>query len=144
MTLRMFVAAVAALFLSASAALAADPHKLVIQVDENDPAKMNLALNNAQNVEAFFAAKGEEAQVEIVAYGPGLKMYTADSPVKERIAAMSLQHQHMQFSACGNTLRKMSEKAGKAVQLLSEAVVVPAGVVRIMELHDLGYAYVRP
>lgn len=144
MILRMFVAAIAALFLSVPAAFAADSHKLVIQVDENDPAVMNLALNNAENVKAHFEGIGEEVKIEIVAYGPGLKMYTADSPVKDRLAAMSLQHEDMQFSACGNTHKKMSAKAGKDVVLLSEAVVVPAGVVRIMELQNEGYNYIRP
>src|SRR5690606_26867676 len=35
-------------------------HKLAIHVDENDPAVMNLALNNAQNVKQYYEAKGEK------------------------------------------------------------------------------------
>ena len=144
MKLRVFAAALAALALSASAAFAVEAHKLVIQVDENDPAIMSLALNNAENVEAYFAEKGEAAIIEIVAYGPGLKMYTADSPMKDRISALSLQHENMQFTACGNTLAKMSKAAGHDVALLKKKKIVPAGVVRIMELQSEGYAYVRP
>jgi intracellular sulfur oxidation DsrE/DsrF family protein len=145
MKLRILTAATAAILLSVTGAFAAELHKLALHVDQNDPAVMNLALNNAANVKAYYAAKGEEVKIEIVAYGPGLKMYTMDSPVKERIAAMSLEYpDEMQFSACGNTLKKMSEKAGKDVKLLSEAVVVPAGVVRLMELHEDGYNYIRP
>ena len=65
---------------------------------------MNIALNNAQNVTKYYEAKGEKVKIEIVAYGPGLHMYRADtSPVKTRIAAMSLEHGNLQFSACGNT-----------------------------------------
>ncbi|MCB1549014.1 MAG: hypothetical protein KDJ41_14445, partial [Hyphomicrobiaceae bacterium] len=88
-------------------------HKLVIHVDSNDPATMTLALNNAQNVKSYYEAEGDTVTIEIVAYGPGLTMYTTDSPVKERIATMSLDDPDMQFSACGNTLKKVSEKAGK-------------------------------
>ena len=34
-------------------------HRLVIQVDQNDPAVMNLALNNATNVIDYYRAEGE-------------------------------------------------------------------------------------
>ena len=144
MNLRISIAALAALFLSVTGAFAADPHRLAIHVDQNDPAVMNLALNNAANVKAYYAAKGEAVDIEIVAYGPGLNMYVAKSPVKDRISAMALENPEMHFSACGNTLKKMTEKAGHEIALLSEANVVPSGVVRLMELQSEGYSYVRP
>lgn len=120
-------------------------HKLAIQVDQNDEKLMNLALNNAQNATAYYASKGEKVIVEIVTYGPGLHMLRADtSPVKQRIASMSLENPDMQFSACGVTHGKMSKAAGKEVGLLSEATKVPSGVVRLIELQEQSYSYVRP
>ncbi len=143
--LRAMIALSTALFLSVSAHAADIVHKLAIHVDENDPAVMALALNNAENVKAYYASQGEGLMVEIVAYGPGLNMLLAGkSPVKERIAAMSLEDPTMQFSACGNTLAKMQEKAGKDLPLLSEAKLVTSGVVRLMELQEQGYSYVKP
>lgn len=144
MKLRMLAAAIAALVLSVAGARAADPHKLAIHVDQNDPAVMNMALNNAQNVKAYYAGKGEPVDIEIVAYGPGLNMYVAESPVKDRIASMALENPEMHFSACANTLAGMKKKAGHDIALLSEAQVVPSGVVRLMELQSEGYSYVRP
>jgi intracellular sulfur oxidation DsrE/DsrF family protein len=38
----------------------------------------------------------------------------------------------------------MSAKAGQDVPLMSEAMVVPSGVVRLVELQEQGYAYIRP
>ena len=106
---------------------------------------MNLALNNAQNVKQYYTAKGETVAIEIVAYGPGLNMYVAEaSPVKERISAMALESPEITFAACENTHRGMVKKAGKDVPLMSEATMVPSGVVRLMELQADGYAYVRP
>lgn len=120
-------------------------HYLAIHVDENDPQKMNIALNNAKNVANYYEAKGEEVEVEIVAYGPGLHMFRADtSPVKARIAAMSLENENLKFSACGNTMAGMTKKEGKKPELVSEATVVPSGVVRLMELQEQGWSYVRP
>jgi uncharacterized protein len=125
--------------------LAADTaHKLAIHVDENDPAVMNMALNNAANVRSYYEDKGESATIEIVTYGPGLNMLKADSPVKDRISAMSLEDENLAFAACGNTLAAMEKKAGGKVELMSEAVVVTSGVVRLMELQENGYSYVKP
>jgi hypothetical protein len=45
-------------------------HRLVIQVDQNDPAVMNLALNNATNVIDYYRAKGDDVNVDVVTYGP--------------------------------------------------------------------------
>lgn len=120
-------------------------HRLAIHVDENDPKLMHMALNNAQNVRAHYEAKGESVAIEVVAYGPGLAMFVkGKSPVADRIAAMSLESEDISFAACGNTHRKMSEKAGQDVPLVSEAAMVPSGVVRLMELQEAGWSYLRP
>ena len=120
-------------------------HKVAIHVDDRDPKRMNMALNNAQNIRKYYASKGEKVMIEIVAYGPGLHMLRADtSPVKGRVAAMSLADPDLRFSACGNTHRKMSKKAGKQVALVAEAKKVPSGVVRLMELQEQGWTYIRP
>ena len=120
-------------------------HKLAIQVDVNDPATMNLALNNAENVISFYEAKKEPIQVEVVAYGPGLHMLRADtSPVKQRIAQMSLAHDNLRFDACEVTRAKMAEAEHKDIPIVTEGKSVPSGVVTLMELEGKGYAYVRP
>jgi intracellular sulfur oxidation DsrE/DsrF family protein len=123
------------------------PHRLAIQVDQNDPAVMNLALNNATNVIDYYRAKGEEVNVDVVTYGPGLHMLRADtSPVQDRIKSLKdyAFPSKIQFSACGNTKEGMEKKEGHPITVLSEAVVVPSGVVRLMELQEKGWSYVRP
>jgi len=120
-------------------------HKVAIHVDENDPARMNLALNNVANVNKYYDSIGESVEIELVAYGPGLHMFRTDtSPVKERISVMSLELDNLTFSACGNTQNAMQKKAGKDIVLIDEANVVPSGVVQLIELQEQGYAYVRP
>lgn len=120
-------------------------HYLAIHVDDNDPTRMNIVLNNAKNVTKYYRDKGDDIKIEIVAHGPGLHMLREDtSPVKTRIAAMSLEQDNLAFSACGNTMNGMAKKEGKEVQLISEAKRVPAGVVRLMELQEEGWTYVRP
>jgi intracellular sulfur oxidation DsrE/DsrF family protein len=120
-------------------------HKLAIQVAENNPQLMNLALNNARNVVEYYKSKGEEVAIEIVTFGPGLHMLRDDtSPVKQRIAAMALETPSVVFIACANTQANMSKQENKQISLISEAKVMPSGVVRIMELQGQGYSYLRP
>ncbi|MEL0438227.1 DsrE family protein [Phycobacter sp. K97] len=120
-------------------------HHVAVHVNQNDPKVMNMALNNVQNLTQYYESQGDSAVVEVVAYGPGLNMLIpGKSPVADRISAMSLENEQLSFSACGNTLRKMSAKAGKEVALLEEASIVPSGVVRLVELQEQGFSYVRP
>ena len=122
-------------------------HRIAIQVDQNDPQVMNLALNNATNVVQYYRSKNEEVDVDIVAYGPGLHMLRADtSPVKDRIKHIKdlAFPGKIQFSACNNTKHGMEKKEGHPITILSEATIVPSGVVRLMELQEQGWSYVRP
>ena len=123
------------------------PHRVAIQVDQNDAALMNLALNNATNVIEYYRAKGQDVDVDVVTYGPGLHMLRADtSPVKDRIKSLkdAAFPSKIQFSACNNTKEGMEKKEGHAIDVLSDAVIVPSGVVRLMELQEKGWSYVRP
>jgi uncharacterized protein len=132
---------------NANAALIAKPHRIVIQVDQNDPAVMNLALNNATNVIDYYRAKQQDVQVDLVTYGPGLHMLRDDtSPVKDRIKQLKdyAFPSTIQFSACTNTKENMEKKEGKPVSVVSDAVLVPSGVVHVMELQEQGWSYVRP
>ena len=121
-------------------------HRIAIQVDQNDPAVINLALNNAENVIEYYKGRGEDVQVEIVAFGPGLHMLREDSsPVKDRIKRLKEGTPlGLTLSACGNTQAKMEKSEGKPITVLPHATVLPSGVVRLMELQEQGWSYVRP
>jgi intracellular sulfur oxidation DsrE/DsrF family protein len=123
------------------------PHRIAIQVDQNDPKVMNLALNNATNVMQHYRSKGEDVEVEIVAYGPGLHMFRADtSPVKDRIKRLAEGSfpAKITFAACNNTKQGMEKREGHAITIIPQATIVPSGVVQLMELQEQGWSYVRP
>ena len=136
----------AAGLIAASGALAEGvTHYVAVHVDENDPQVMNMALNNVQNLSSYYKSQGDEVIVEVVAYGPGLNMFIpGKSPVEDRIALMALEMDNLTFAACENTHRAMSAKAGAEITLLDEAKMVPSGVVRLIELQENGFAYIRP
>jgi intracellular sulfur oxidation DsrE/DsrF family protein len=132
---------VMAILISGSSAFAAEGmRKLVIQVSTDDVRTQNIAMNNAVNLQKVLGQ--DNIIIEIVAYGPGLIMMTPDSPASKRIPSLAMQN--ITFSACGNTKAKMEEKSGKQVELVEGVKIVQAGVLRILELQEQGYAYVRP
>ena len=112
-------------------------NRVVMQVSDNDPAKWNLALNNARNLQTDLGAANVE--IEIVAYGPGIGMLKSESVVGNRIA--EALGQGVAVSACENTMR--GQKLAKA-DMLDGIGYVPAGVVEIMQKQQQGWAYLRP
>src|SRR5262245_41357464 len=133
--------------LTANARLAPDTkaHRLVLQVNTNDPAAMNLTLNNATNVAQYYKDLGEKVKIEVVTFGPGLHMLRDDtSPVKARIEEMTLSTPEVSFKACGNTRERMHKAENKDIAILPQAEVVKSGVVRVMELQEKGWSYVKP
>jgi uncharacterized protein len=125
----------------------AKSHRIAIQVDQNDPAIMNLALNNVSNLTEYYNGKGEQVQIEVVAYGPGLNMLREDkSPVKDRLKRIKDGSfpSTVDFSACHNTMIGMEKAEGHPIPIVSQAKVVPAGVVRLSELQEQGWSYIRP
>jgi uncharacterized protein len=132
----------------ASTALAeGKPHRIAIHVDQNDPQVMNMALNNATNVIEYYRARNEDVEIDVVAYGPGLHMLRADtSPVQDRIKHLKEMASpgKIQFSACNNTKQGMEKAEGHAISIVPDASIVPSGVIRLMELQEQGWSYVRP
>ena len=115
-------------------------YKYVLHISDMDPSKQELILNNASNLlEAY--PPGAVA-VEIVAYGPGLRLMFAENPNAQRID--SLSQSGVKFAACGNTLKAMTKQLGYEPKLNPDAKVVPGGIVRIGELVKKGYIYVKP
>jgi uncharacterized protein len=120
-------------------------HRLVLQVNTNDPAMMNLALNNATNVAKYYDDLGEKVSIEIVAYGPGLHMLRDDtSPVKARIETLALSTPEISFEACGVTRENMRKAEDKDIPLIPQAKLVKSGVVHVMEREEQGWSYVKP
>ena len=111
--------------------------KVIFQVSDADPAKWNLALNNARNVQTELGK--ENVLIEIVAYGPGLGMLKADSKVEARLA-QALEN-NVGLLACENTM--VNTKTTKA-DMYSGISYVTAGVTHLMKRQHEGWAYIRP
>ena len=143
--LRALIAAVVLLPLALAPANAMEKHRLALQISDSDPAKMNAVLNVAANVSKYYSDKGDEVDIQIVAFNAGLNMLRADkSPVLERLKSFKQGMQNVSFMACENTLEAMTRAEGKEPPLVDNATRVPAGVVTLIELGEKGWTIVRP
>jgi intracellular sulfur oxidation DsrE/DsrF family protein len=119
-------------------------HKIVLHVGANDKDSMKTALGNAKNAYELYVKRGETVTIEIVANSGGLNMFREDtSPVKREIAELRKVDPNVVLSGCNNTRMTMEKREKKQITIIPEARLVPAGVIRIAELEEQGYAYVR-
>ena len=119
---------------------AANP-KYVIQVSTDDARTQKIALNNAINLQKYYGG-ADKVDIEIVAFGPGLGILTTSNKNTNRVESMALNN--IKFSACQNTMRGFKKKKGHFPTLTDGVDKTPAGVVRIGELQQQGYSYIRP
>ena len=123
----------------------AKPHRLLLQIDSDDVQTMNIVLGNAMNAKKYYDEKGEKLEVEVVAYGPGITMLRQDkSPIKERIEEARTAIPGLALSMCNNAKMSAEKREGIQITPLPGVKVVPAGIVRVMELEEQGWTYVKP
>ncbi|MCG6885040.1 MAG: hypothetical protein LJE62_14915 [Silicimonas sp.] len=119
--------------------------RLAIQVSDGDPETFDKALNVATNFAKGMSDAGKFYEVEIVAFNDGLHLLREDtSPVMDRIKSISESVPDVSFSACGNTIAKMTREEGTAPPITSYANVVPGGVGRLIYLDNANYFVIRP
>lgn len=118
----------------------AQKHKLVIQISAGDAKTWTTALNNVDNLVSALGA--DNVDIKVVAYGPGLAVLEKKSAeMAAHIAKTKQASPAVDFLACGVTMQKqgVSEK-----DLDAGVTKIPSGIVKIVELQEQGYSYVRP
>ena len=115
-------------------------HKFVLQISDMDPSKQTLVLNVAGNILKAYGQ--DQADVEIVAFGPGLRLLFEDNSNSGRIDG--LVESGVRFFACQNTINNMSRIIGEPVKVNAHASSGKGGIVRIKELVDQGYMLAKP
>ncbi len=118
-------------------------HKIVYHLNEPPAEKAKFVLGNIENHVKGVGGWGNIEALELVVHGPALKNFltkSMDPGIKRALEA--LQTQGLGFGACGNTMQAFNITLD---QLPDGTRHLPqGGVVRVMELQDQGYAYIRP
>ena len=114
---------------------------IVLQISQGDEARQTLVMNVANNIVKAYGQ--DKVAIEIVAFGPGLKVLFANNETSSpRIE--SLQASGVKFSACMNTIAGIKKKTGKEPKLNKHSTKVTAGVTRIVDLVGKGYTLIKP
>ena len=114
------------------------PRKLVLQLDSDDPHRVNGVFDNVVNTQKFYGL--DNVRIAVVAYGPGVRaLLKASAPAPDRVAA--LLYTQVELVACGITLASLGKTAA---DLLPGVTVTPAGVPELMERQLKGWIYIAP
>ena len=79
--------------------------KVVLQISDPNPFKQTLVLNVATNLKKIYGP--DLVDVEIVAFGPGLRLLQEGNVNTPRI--QGLVDNGVRFSACAQTMKKMTK-----------------------------------
>ncbi|MBF6057057.1 MULTISPECIES: DsrE family protein [Thiomicrorhabdus] len=115
-------------------------HKVVLQISDKDPFKQTLVLNVAGNLQRYYGP--ENVDIEVVAFGPGVRLMLKDNPNQTRMQSMMAAG--IRFSACANTLKNFAGKLGYELQTSEGVQIVPAGAGRILQLNAAGWQLLKP
>lgn len=114
-------------------------HKLVLQLSDEAMDKQREVLNNAN---AVLKVWPDTVSIVVVAFGPGVPLMFAASPLRTRVD--SLIAQNVEFDVCMNTIQTIIRNTGHKPDLNPKVKPVPYGVPRLMDLAGQGYVIVRP
>ncbi|KAA5605233.1 hypothetical protein F1188_11715 [Roseospira marina] len=113
------------------------PRRIILQLTTDDARAANSLLWNAINLQKFYGMNNVE--IAIVAYGAGMTLLYADSPLADRIASQ-LKY-GIEYVGCGNTM----ETTGHAPEDLVPGVDwVQAGIAEIVERQLRGWVTISP
>ena len=114
--------------------------RVVLQVSDGDPKVWNLAFNVVENLRANYAKSKVDAEIEVVAFGPGIQMLKDDAVVANRVRA-AMKNGDAKMVACENSMSRF--KLTRNV-MLDNVSYVDAGVIHIIDRQRQGWAVVRP
>src|SRR5438132_11574344 len=118
-------------------------HTVVYHLDEAGLDKAKFVLGNIENHVRGVGGPDHIEAIELVVHGPALRNFvTASMDPALRAALDRLQTQGLAFGACGNTMKAL----GIALAELPHGTrhLPQGGVVRVMELQEQGFVYIRP
>jgi intracellular sulfur oxidation DsrE/DsrF family protein len=116
--------------------------KVVFQITQDSPARWKLALGNAAKVVQIMSAHAINYKVDVVAYGPGLRVFIKKDDEKFYPLLQSLNAYGVNLVACHMTMHAMHVREKQLFPFVN--VVYPGAVAYIIKKEMQGYAYIKP
>ena len=116
--------------------------KVVFQITQDSPARWKLVLGNAAKVVQVMSANAINYKVDVVAYGPGLRVYIKKDDKKFYPLLQGLNAYGVNLVACHMTMHAMHVREKQLFPFVN--VVYPGAVAYIIKKEMQGYAYIKP
>ncbi|MDA8119915.1 MAG: DsrE family protein [Gammaproteobacteria bacterium] len=115
--------------------------KAVIEVDSAAPARWNYAVAVLSNIEKAFGGDPRRYRLELVAFGPGIRMLSVWNDAHNRMPLERLAAHGLKIRACHNAML-----ANHLVRkdIFAFARIVPAGVLEVARKEMQGYVALKP
>lgn len=114
-------------------------HRVVMHLNRGEEKVQKGTLNNIKNL--YEALGAERVNVEIVAHGAGLSLFTKqDTKLAEELAGLKASY-GVSYTACSNTMKVQGLTRADLIDQVDRTM--PA-MVRMMELQEQGWAYIKP
>lgn len=114
-------------------------HRVVLHLNSDDERVQKGALNNIKNLyEEYGLGK---VKIELVTNGPGIRLFVKkETKFAEEVAQLKAKY-GVEYTACSNTMKGMKLTREELVEQVDRTV--PA-IVRLIELQEQGWAYIKP
>jgi intracellular sulfur oxidation DsrE/DsrF family protein len=120
-----------------------DRGHLLVHVSSGERAALARALDEVEYLLRAARGEGRRVEIEVVADSTGLELLRARaSPFAARIAALRTEYDNISFTACGQTLQRLSEREGP-VELLPGTRIAPSALDEVVKRLQDGWVYVR-
>lgn len=114
-------------------------HRVVMHLNSGDEKVQKGTLNNIKNL--YDAVGAERLNVELVAHGAGLLLFTIhDTKLAEELARLKTLY-GVEYTACSNTMKVQDLTRADLIDQVDRTM--PA-MVRLTELQEQGWAYIKP
>jgi intracellular sulfur oxidation DsrE/DsrF family protein len=114
-------------------------HRVVMHLNSGEEKVQKGTLNNIKNL--YEAMGAERVNVELVAHGAGLSLFTKqDTKLAAELARLKTSY-GVSYTACSNTMKAQGLTRADLIDQVDRTM--PA-MVRLMELQEQGWAYIKP
>jgi len=114
-------------------------HKAVFHLDLNQEDRLTLTLANIRNL--FREIPAQQCDISVVANGNAVNLFKKNAVPSHAKAVEELRNLGVHFKMCRNALA--NNQINKE-DLIDVCEIVPAGILEIIDLQRMGFAYIKP
>jgi len=126
-----------------AASSASEISRVLVHLSSNNLQNSRNTLSQIDSMMQSYTEEQRLIEVQVVANGTGIELMMQDSPVSDLINGLMHRYDNIQFAACNNTLEDLRNETNRDQGLLPGVNVIDSGVVKVIQLQQQGWSYIR-